>query len=78
VPRPCAGRGCDDRQRRSAPAYWAPFVLVGEGGGSVVIRSIVGGAPTQDGSANRRPSGKDVGDWTADMWKKQPNSTPDS
>ena len=59
--------------RQAHPAYWAPFVVVGEGGASVAIRPIVGGAPTQDGRANRRPSGKDVGGWTADMWKKQSN-----
>jgi len=59
--------------RQAHPAYWAAFVVVGEGGASVATRPIVGGAPTQELRTNRRPSRKDVGDWTAEMWKKQSN-----
>jgi CHAT domain-containing protein len=55
------------------PAYWAPFVVVGEGGASVAIGPIVGGTPTQEGRATRRPTGKDVRDWTAETWKRQSN-----
>jgi hypothetical protein len=60
-------------RRQAHPANWAPFVVVGEGGASVAIRPVVGGAPTQDLRANRRPFGKDVGDWTAETWKRQSN-----
>jgi hypothetical protein len=59
--------------RQAHPAYWAPFVVVGEGGASVATRPIVGGAPTQERRANRRATGKDVGDWTAETWKRQSN-----
>jgi hypothetical protein len=54
------------------PAFWAPFVVVGEGGPTDAIgeRAIVA-APTQAKKSARKPRFKENRSWTEEIWKRQ-------
>ena len=62
------------------PAYWAPFVLVGEGratepassqAGGAVVPILVPPAQKKTASPKSRPKGHEP--WTAEIWRKQAN-----
>jgi CHAT domain-containing protein len=54
------------------PSVWAPFVVVGEGGGDAKSASP---RPKMSPTGNKRPSNKsrpyDSVPWTTDIWKRQ-------
>jgi CHAT domain-containing protein len=54
------------------PAFWAPFVVVGEGGPTDAIgqRTIVA-APVQAKKSTRKPRFKGNESWTVEIWKRQ-------
>ena len=58
--------------QESHPAFWAPFVVVGEGGPTDAIgqRAIVA-APTQGKKGARKPRLKGNESWTVEIWKRQ-------
>jgi hypothetical protein len=58
-------------QHEAHPAYWAPFVVVGEGGvGDVIGPQVVKLAPTQLSKTARKPRPKGNEPWTVEIWKR--------
>jgi CHAT domain-containing protein len=58
------------------PAYWAPFVLVGEGSGTATAGGPVGPTllpPVQRKTASPKSHHKGHQPWTVEIWRKQAN-----
>jgi hypothetical protein len=53
--------------RETHPAFWAPFVVVGEG-----AAGRVGAALPHGTKSVSKPPRKAKEDWSAEIWKKQP------
>jgi CHAT domain-containing protein/tetratricopeptide (TPR) repeat protein len=54
------------------PAFWAPFVVVGEGAAGDAMGQGIGAALPHGTKAVRKPPRKGNEDWSAEFWKKQP------
>ena len=53
------------------PAYWAPFVVVGEGGAPDAIGpQAIGALPTHSKKTTRKSRPKGAEPWTVEIWKK--------
>ena len=53
------------------PAYWAPFVVVGEGGRTGAISGQAAPAPGKLTKTTRKGRSKENEPWTVEIWKKQ-------
>ena len=58
--------------REAHPAFWAPFVVVGEGAAADAKSQIIGAALPHGTKSVGKPSRKPKEDWSAEIWKKQP------
>ena len=53
------------------PAYWAPFVVVGEGGRTRAISAQAVPAPGKLTKTTRKTRSKENEPWTVEIWKRQ-------
>ena len=58
--------------REAHPAFWAPFVVVGEGAAGDAKSQVIGAALPHGAKSVGRPPRKAKEDWSAEIWKKQP------
>lgn len=59
--------------REAHPAYWAPFIVVGEGAAGDTTDQVTGPALPHRTKAVRKAPRKGNDDWRAEIWKKQSN-----
>jgi CHAT domain-containing protein/tetratricopeptide (TPR) repeat protein len=59
--------------REAHPAFWAPFVVVGEGAAGDDMSQVTGAALPHETKAVRKPPRKIKEDWSAEFWRNQRN-----
>ena len=57
--------------QEARPAYWAPFVVVGEGGRTGAISGQPVPAPGKSTKTTRKGRSKENEPWTIEIWNKQ-------